>query len=76
MHVIVNGTKRKVLGLESMDQIVIQAKKGDKLGDDVCFFGDTNKGFINPIFFSKQTGTTLLNILSHRGRRIKYEYVE
>jgi len=76
MQVVVNGTKRKVLGLESMDQIVIQAKKGDKLGDEVRFFGDTKKGFIDPIYFSKQTGTTLLNILSHMGRRIKYEYVD
>jgi len=39
LSVDVNGTKRKILGRESMDQITIEAKKNDKLGDVVKIFG-------------------------------------
>jgi alanine racemase len=42
-YILVNGTKRKILGLESMDQIVIQAKKNDKIGDVVSFIGNNNR---------------------------------
>jgi len=76
ISVQVNGTKRKVLGLESMDQIVIQAKKGDKIGDEVRFFGDKNKGFTSAIDFAKPSGTTPLNIITHTGSRVKREYIE
>jgi alanine racemase len=38
LSVTINGTKRKVLGLESMDQIVVQARKGDKLGGYSAYF--------------------------------------
>jgi len=76
IHVMVNGTKRKVLGLESMDQIVIQAKKGDNLGDEVRFFGDKHKGFTSAIDFAKPSGTTPYNIITHVGNRVKHEYVD
>ena len=75
IHVTVNGRKRKVLGLESMDQIVIQARKGDKIGDEVRFFGDRNKGFTSAIDFAKPSGTTPFNIITHVGNRVKREYV-
>lgn len=42
----VNGTKRKVLGRESMDQLTIEAKEGDKLGDVVRIFGPKEEGYI------------------------------
>jgi alanine racemase len=74
LHVTVNGTKRTILGLESMDQIVIQAKKGDKIGDEVRFFGDKNKGFSTVYDFAKPSGTTPFNIITHVGNRVKYEY--
>jgi alanine racemase len=76
IKVTVNGTKRKVLGLESMDQIVIQAKKGDKLGDEVRFFGDKKKGFTSLIDFAKPSGTTPYNIISHLSNRVKHAYVD
>jgi alanine racemase len=76
IKVTVNGTKRKVLGLESMDQIVIQAKKGDKLGDEVRFFGDKHKGFTSLVDFAKPSGTTPFNIITHVGHRVKHEYVD
>jgi alanine racemase len=75
IHVTVNGTKRKVLGYESMDQIVIQARKGDKIGDEVRFFGDRNKGFTSPIDFAKPSGTTIFNMITHTGNRVKREYI-
>ena len=75
MSVTVNGTKRKILGLESMDQIVIQAKKRDKMGDEVRFFGDKKKGFTSVVDFAKPSGTTPHNIITHIGNRVKHEYV-
>ena len=75
IKVSVNGTKRKILGLESMDQIVIQAKKEDKIGDEVRFFGDKNKGFASAIDFAKPSGTTPFNIITHIGQRRNHEYV-
>ena len=76
ISVNVNGTKRKVLGLESMDQIVIQAKKDDKIGDEVCFFGDKSKCLSSPIEFAKHSGTTIFNIITHIGSRVKHVYVD
>lgn len=76
MRVIVNGTKRKVLGLESMDQIVVQAKPEDKLGDEVRIFGDKKHGFISAVDFSKQSGTTASNIITHLGNRVNVEFVK
>ena len=58
-----------------MDQIVIQARKGDKIGDDVRFFGDRNKGFTSAIDFAKPSGTTPFNIITHVGNRVKREYL-
>jgi alanine racemase len=75
VSVMVNGTRRKVLGLESMDQIVIEAKKGDKLGDCVHVFGNKNKGFITGNELGKMGHTTVFNILTHMSRRVGYDYL-
>jgi alanine racemase len=40
MYVYINGTKRKVLGLISMDQIIVEAKETDKINDEVFIFGN------------------------------------
>jgi alanine racemase len=64
-----------VLGLESMDQIVIQAKKGDKIGDEVRFFGDKKKGFTSAIDFAEPSGTTPFNIITHVGNRVNRIYI-
>jgi alanine racemase len=39
LHVIINGTRRKVLGNLSMDQIVIEAHPNDAVGNTVLLFG-------------------------------------
>lgn len=75
LSVIVNGTRRKVLGLESMDQIVIEAKKEDKLGDEVDIFGNNNTKFISAEEFSKMGNTTVHNMLSHIGNRVDHKYI-
>jgi alanine racemase len=75
LSVIVNESKRKVLGLESMDQIVIEAKKGDKLGDKVDIFGKKNKNFFSGEEFAKMGHTTIHNILTHIGNRVDHKYV-
>jgi alanine racemase len=75
ISVIVNGSRRKVLGLESMDQIVIEAKKGDKLGDKVDIFGNKNKGFITGDELAKMGHTTTHSILTHIGNRVHHKYI-
>ena len=72
-----NGTKRKVLGLESMDQIVIEAKKGDKMGDKVHLFGDNKRGNNNQSLhdFAREGSTTPFNIITRMGERVNIKYV-
>ena len=55
LYVYINGTKRKVLGNISMDQIVIAAKPIDKIGDEVLLFGSPHKG-------AKQTAYDVANM--------------
>ena len=74
--VFVNGTKRKVLGLESMDQIVIEAKKGDKMGDTVHLFGDKKRGNKQSLHdFAREGSTTPFNIITHLSERVNIKYV-
>ena len=77
MSVFVNGTKRKVLGLENMDQITIEAKKIDKLGDTVHIFGDKrhNGQFYTIHDFSKNSNTTPSNIITHMSERVNKIYI-
>ena len=55
LYVYINGTKRKVLGNISMDQIVIESKPIDKVGDEVLLFGSPHKG-------AKQTAYDVANM--------------
>ena len=75
LSVFVNGSLRKVLGVESMDQIVVHANDSDKLGDKVVFFGDRKKGVPSAVAFAKMGGTFVLEILSHLGTRVRWLYV-
>jgi alanine racemase len=74
MYVYINGTKRKVLGLISMDQIVVEAKERDKINDEVYIFGN---GYNCPqtIFdISKSANAYPVEILTHTGYRINRVY--
>lgn len=75
LTVYVNGTKRRVLGLESMDLLVIEAKHNDKLSDEVQFFGDKKYGFKQSLFdIAKEASTTPFEIIPHLGERVNREY--
>jgi alanine racemase len=40
LYVYINGTKRRVLGIITMNQIVIESKETDKINDEVYLFGN------------------------------------
>ena len=63
LSVVINGTRRKVLGLESMDQIVVEAREGDKLSDKVKLIGNEKFGYINGNEFAQMGNTTIYNML-------------
>jgi alanine racemase len=71
LSVYVNGTKRNVLGLESMDQIVIESNKNDKVGDYVELFGKHQ----TIQRFTKKSKTNITEMITHLGDRVGKEYV-
>jgi alanine racemase len=74
LHVYINGTKRKVLGLISMDQIIVEAKKSDKLNDDVIIFGN-GKNCPQTIYDVAKLGNTMAYEIACRvGYRINRIY--
>ncbi len=75
MHVYINGTKRRVLGLISMDQIIVEAKERDKINDDVIIFGN-GKNCVQTIFDVAKVGDAFpIEILCHTGYRINRTYI-
>jgi alanine racemase len=75
LYVYINGTKRKVLGTISMDQIIIEAKENDKVNDDVIIFGNS-KNCPQTIFDVAKAGDAFpIEILCHTGYRINRVYI-
>ena len=75
LYVYINGTKRKVLGTISMDQIIVEAKEIDKVNDDVIIFGN-GKNCPQTIFDVAKAGDAFpIEILCHTGYRINREYI-
>ena len=75
MYVYINGTKRKVLGLISMDQIVVEAREKDKLNDEVYIFGN-GKNCPQTIYdVAKQGDLAPYEIISHTGYRVNRIYI-
>lgn len=75
LYVYINGTKRKVLGLISMDQIIVEAKSKDKINDEVYIFGN---GYNCPqtIFDVAKAGDAFpVEVLCHTGYRINRTYI-
>jgi len=75
LHVYINGTKRKVLGLISMDQIIVEAKETDKINDTVYIFGN---GYNCPqtIFDLAKAGNAFpVENLCHTGYRVNRTYI-
>ena len=75
LYVFVNGKKRKVLGMESMDQIVIEVKNKDKLGDNVIIFGNGKNCKQTVYELAYESDTIVHEILSHIGNRVNLEYI-
>ena len=57
-----------------MDQIVVEARKGDKISDIVKLVGNKKDGFINGNEFAQMGKTTSYNMLSHVGNRVQLIY--
>ena len=75
LYVYINGTKRKVLGTISMDQIIVEAKEIDKVNDEVIIFGN-GKNCPQNIFDVAKAGDAFpIEILCHTGYRINREYI-
>ena len=75
VHVYVNGTKRKVFGTISMDQIIIEAKEKDNINDDVILFGNGVNCPQTVLKLSKYCGTIPEEILCRIGYRVNRIYV-
>jgi alanine racemase len=74
MSVCINGSKRKVLGLISMDQIIVEAKEKDKLGDVVYIFGN-GKNCSQTIYdLAKWSNSSAYEISCHTGTRVNKVY--
>jgi alanine racemase len=75
LYVYINGTKRKVLGTISMDQIIVEAKNEDKINDDVIIFGN-GTNCKQTIFDVAKAGDAFpIEILCHTGYRINRTYI-
>ena len=76
LYVFINGTKRKVLGRISMDQIVIEAKEGDKIGDEIFIFGDPTKGAKQTAYdVAKASNTITDELIIRTNYRVNLKYV-
>ena len=75
LHVYINGTKRKVLGTISMDQIIVEARENDSVNDDAYLFGN-GKDCPQTIYdLAKLANTIPIEILCHTGYRINRSYI-
>ena len=75
LYVYINGTKRKVLGTISMDQIIVEAKKKDKINDAVIIFGNGSNCPQTIFDVAKAGNTPPIEILCHTGYRINRTYI-
>ena len=75
LYVYINGTKRKVLGIISMDQIVVEANESDKINDSVIVFGNGKNCPQTVIDVSKTCNAYPKEILCHVGYRINRTYI-
>ena len=75
LYVYINGTKRKVLGLISMDQIIVEAKENDKINDLVYVFGNGTDCPQTIYEIAKVSNSIPREILCHTGYRINRTYI-
>ena len=75
LYVYINGTKRKVLGTISMDQIMVEAKKSDKISNDAIIFGNGVNCPQTIFDIADESDIFSLEILCHTGYRINRLYI-
>ena len=75
LYVYINGTKRKVLGTISMDQIMVEAKNNDKISDDAIIFGNGVNCPQTIFDIADESDILSLEILCHTGYRINRLYI-
>lgn len=74
LYVYVNGSKRKVLGLISMDQIIIESNDNDKIDDDVFIFGNGKNCKQTLYDLANLANTITYEIITHVGNRVNRNY--
>jgi len=75
LYVYINRTKRKVLGLISMDQIIVEARENDKINDIVYIFGNGKDCPQTINNLANLSNTIPVEILCHTGYRINRTYI-
>jgi alanine racemase len=75
LNVYINGTKRKVLGTISMDQIIVESREEDKINDEAYIFGNGNDCPQTIYDLASIAKTIPLEILCHTGYRINRTYI-
>jgi len=75
LYIYINGTKRKVLGTISMDQIMVEAKNNDKISDDAIIFGNGVNCPQTIFDIANESDLLSLEILCHTGYRINRLYI-
>ena len=78
LHVIINGTRRKVLGNISMDQIVIESAPSDAVGDAVLLFGSPHNGAIQTVYDVADASNTIVHevlVRANASGRIAVKYI-
>ena len=74
LYVYINGTKRKVLGNISMDQIVIESKPVDNIGDEVLLFGSSKQTALDVANMSN-TITNEVLVRTNASNRVTRNYI-
>jgi alanine racemase len=75
LNVYINGTKRKVLGLISMDQMIVEGKKEDKMNDEVIIFGNGKNCPQTVYDVAKVSGSFPREIFCRTGYRVNRKYI-
>lgn len=76
LHVVINGTRRKVLGNISMDQIVIDANPSDSVGDAVLLFGSPRNGAKQSVYQVADASDTIVNEVYSRANSANRMYIK
>jgi alanine racemase len=75
LHVYINGTRRKVLGTISMDQIIVESREEDKVNDEAYIFGNGTNCPQTIYDLASLAKTIPIEILCHTGYRINRTYI-